>query len=589
MLTDKVIARSLSGIAFTSGTAVLTGWAFNGPELRCLYFTWPPVKPNTAIALMAGAIAVWLLTFQPYSRRPLFHLARVFAALMVAIGAVTLLEYTFESAPGIDTWIFPNAVLSYDATSPGRMAGTTAASLMLLGLSMIMLTLKHIRLSQSFALLAFSLAAIALLATLYQISIRDYWSAYRPTAMGTSLCVGLLSFSILLLEAKHGFMSSLTNPTAGATMARRLLLVALLVPLMIGWMALWGQQQQYYGPGFGVVLSTALCMLTLSVMIWWNATMLYRSEVARLRTHDDVERLLQEAHDREGKLRDKQRQLVQAAKLASIGELATGVAHELNNPLNNIGLVVGNELDRIRLGLTDTVRIEQELYFIQEQVKRAASIVNQLRTFGRSARNERGPLALKEVLTSSLDLVGRQLALQNISIVMNLGEGNPYVEGDRLQLQQVFLNLITNARDALATARQKEIVLSTRVTPPFVMITVRDSGTGMTPDVQERVFDPFFTTKGVGEGTGLGLSIAHGIIQSHGGTITVESLLGTGTVFTVTLPILPTSSEGELFLTDPNASHDKACTTGRSSQDLFNDASMHVGCSKSSFDDMALE
>ena len=166
---------------------------------------------------------------------------------------------------------------------------------------------------------------------------------------------------------------------------------------------------------------------------------------------------------------------------------------------------------------------------------------------------------------------------------------------DPQQIKQVLINLIQNSAESIGSggsitlrARKDEIRLNDRM-QEVVVLEVLDTGKGITPEIEKRLFDPFFTTKGVGEGTGLGLSIAHGIIQSHGGTITVESLLGTGTVFTVTLPILPTSSEGELFLTDPNASHDKACTTGRSSQDLFNDASMHVGCSKSSFDDMALE
>jgi C4-dicarboxylate-specific signal transduction histidine kinase len=428
------------------------------------------------------------------------------------------------------------------------MAYTTAASFMLLGTSVSVLTWKRVVLSQGFAILALLVATIALLGTVYQVSTRHYWSPYRPMAIATAFSLGLLSLSILFLEAKSGLMASVTNKTAGGTMARRLLLVALLAPLLIGWITLWGQQQEYYGPGFGVVLSTALCMVALTAMIWWNATMLYRSEVGRLQADADIQRLLQEAQDREKELREKQRQLVQAAKLASIGELATGVAHELNNPLNNIALIVGNELDKMRLGVVEGERIERELNLVQEQVNRAASIVNQLRTFGRGARHERGPLALKEVLGSALNLVRRQMELHNISIVMNLGGGTPYVLGDRLQLEQVFLNLLTNARDAVATVNQKEIVLSIRVGPEFVEISVRDSGTGMTADVQERVFDPFFTTKAVGKGTGLGLSITHGIIQSHGGMISVESAPGRGTVFTVKLPIMTVNNDTALFL-----------------------------------------
>jgi PAS domain S-box-containing protein len=260
----------------------------------------------------------------------------------------------------------------------------------------------------------------------------------------------------------------------------------------------------------------------------------------RTRADAQIHRLLEEAQARESELRDKQRQLVQAAKLASIGELATGVAHELNNPLNNIALVVGNELEKLRRGLIDPTRVEGELMLIQEQTHRAATIVRQLRTFAHCSSNARTPAVLRDVLASSMNLVRRQLELQNISVAMHLNGEERAVLGDPLQLEQVFVNLLTNARDAVATTHRKDIVLSTRVCADTVQICVTDSGVGIAPEQQERIFDPFFTTKEVGKGTGLGLSISHGIIQSHGGTISVESSPGDGTSVTVTLPLTET-------------------------------------------------
>jgi PAS domain S-box-containing protein len=237
-------------------------------------------------------------------------------------------------------------------------------------------------------------------------------------------------------------------------------------------------------------------------------------------------------------LRQQQQQLIQAAKLASIGELATGVAHELNNPLNNISLMIGNELDHLRDGEFQKDRMVGELQLVQQQIERAACIVNQLRTFGRSARHEMVPLSLHAILSSSLDLVRHQLQLDNISVRTQWAEGCPKVMGDRVQLEQVFVNLLTNARHALVTVTGKEILVTTSVRLDSVEIAVRDTGCGMPSDIQERVFDPFFTTKAVGEGTGLGLSIAHGIIQSHKGAISVESAPRRGTSFTVSLPMV---------------------------------------------------
>jgi C4-dicarboxylate-specific signal transduction histidine kinase len=237
-------------------------------------------------------------------------------------------------------------------------------------------------------------------------------------------------------------------------------------------------------------------------------------------------------------LRQQQQQLIQSAKLASIGELATGVAHELNNPLNNISLMIGNELDHLRDGDFQEERMVCELQLVQEQIERAACIVNQLRTFGRSARHELVPLSLHEILTSSLALVRHQLQLDDITVRTEWADGSVQVLGDRIQLEQVFVNLLTNAHHALATVTKKEILIITSVRLDAVQIAVRDTGCGMPSDIQERVFDPFFTTKAVGEGTGLGLSIVHGIIQSHKGTICIESTPGRGTSFMVNLPMM---------------------------------------------------
>jgi signal transduction histidine kinase len=183
-----------------------------------------------------------------------------------------------------------------------------------------------------------------------------------------------------------------------------------------------------------------------------------------------------------------------------------------------------------------------ELQIVQQQIERAACIVRQLRTFGRSARHELVPLSLHEVLTSSLDLVRHQLQLDNITVRTEWADGSVQILGDRVQLEQVFVNLLTNAHHALATVTKKEILIKTSVRLDSVEIAVCDTGCGMPSDIQERVFDPFFTTKAVGEGTGLGLSIAHGIIQTHKGTICVDSTPGRGTSFRVSLPIMDGST-----------------------------------------------
>jgi C4-dicarboxylate-specific signal transduction histidine kinase len=234
-------------------------------------------------------------------------------------------------------------------------------------------------------------------------------------------------------------------------------------------------------------------------------------------------------------LRDKQEQLVQAGKLATLGELTTGVAHELNNPLNNIGLFIGNVIDHLELGQADPERIKGDLGKAVEQVRKATEIITHLRTFGRPAPVQLERVDVDEVITRSLSLVHEQLRMRAIDVSVQRA-GDLYVLGNAIQLEQVFINLLTNARDALADADRREVAITAAEDGEKVSISVADSGPGIPPEIAQRVFDPFFTTKEVGGGTGLGLSITYSIVKEHGGQIWVDGRPGEGAVFHIELP-----------------------------------------------------
>jgi C4-dicarboxylate-specific signal transduction histidine kinase len=263
------------------------------------------------------------------------------------------------------------------------------------------------------------------------------------------------------------------------------------------------------------------------------------SRKAMIHIMGDLRETTIEVKRREQELRDKQEQLVQAGKLATLGELTTGVAHELNNPLNNIGLFVGNAVDLVELGATDKGRIIREMERAMQQVRKATEIISHLRTFGRAAPFSLDPVSLRVVLMQALSLMQEQLRLRDIRVTVDLGAEEPVVLGNPLQLEQVFINLLTNARDAVADSPRKAIRISVAVTSPVVEITFADTGAGIPSGLERRIFDPFFTTKEVGQGTGLGLSITYGIIKDLGGTISVLSPPGEGATFVVRLPLAP--------------------------------------------------
>ena len=251
----------------------------------------------------------------------------------------------------------------------------------------------------------------------------------------------------------------------------------------------------------------------------------------------DLRETTEEVQRREQELRDKQEQLVQAGKLATVGELTTGIAHELNNPLNNIGLFVGNAIDHVELGIADRDRLLEELRHALQEVRRATAIISHLRTFGRAAPVSREPVRINGVVRRSFSLLHEQLRLREIEVQLDLCE-DPVVIGNAIQLEQVVINLLTNARDALADAPRKLIHIESAVREGMVDLLVRDTGPGIDEGLEQRIFDPFFTTKEVGAGTGLGLSIAYGIVKEHGGTISVvKDTGGEGATFLVQLPL----------------------------------------------------
>jgi C4-dicarboxylate-specific signal transduction histidine kinase len=269
---------------------------------------------------------------------------------------------------------------------------------------------------------------------------------------------------------------------------------------------------------------------------------LSESRKAMIHIMGDLRDMTEEISQRERELRDKQDQLVQAAKLATLGELTTGIAHELNNPLNNIGLYLGNVLDRLDIGQADEGKLRRDLSASLTQVHKATEIISHLRTFGRSAPSLREPVAINDVIHRACSLLQEQFRLRGIDLTLDLDGSEPVTLGNPIQLEQVVMNLLTNARDAVSMSPERRVVVRTMVDEVRLRIAVIDTGPGVPAELEQKVFDPFFTTKDVGEGTGLGLSIVYGIIKEHGGNIFIEPG-DSGGKFIIELPAMRVEPE----------------------------------------------
>jgi two-component system, NtrC family, sensor kinase len=229
-----------------------------------------------------------------------------------------------------------------------------------------------------------------------------------------------------------------------------------------------------------------------------------------------------------------QERLLQSEKMVSVGQLVSGVAHELNNPLTGI---MGFAQLLLQRGLDETTKRDMET--IYSEAERAAKIVQNLVSFARRRRSEKELVNLNSLLERVLELRNYDLRVKNIDLELDLDDKLPDTMVDANQLQQVFLNVIINAEQAMLAARgEGKLTVQTRRHNNGIRISFHDDGPGMEPETRRRVFDPFFTTKDPGEGTGLGLTISYGIIEEHGGQLTVESQPGRGSTFIIELPVV---------------------------------------------------
>jgi PAS domain S-box-containing protein len=268
-------------------------------------------------------------------------------------------------------------------------------------------------------------------------------------------------------------------------------------------------------------------MLTVSPLLEENGEINATLLVARNLTEEEVVRA----------------EAIRAAQLAAIGELASGVAHEINNPINGI-----INYAQIILDAPEDPEAGSNLENIINEGKRIARIVSNLLDFARQRKEVVAPVPVERIIANSLQLVAHLLKKDGISCSINIADSLPPLLCNEQQLQQVVLNLISNARYALnkrhpRPCAEKRIEINGQYLDtdevPFLRLSFTDYGIGIPPEIQTRLFDPFFSTKPPGEGTGLGLSISHGLIRDHGGKIRVQSTPGYRTRFTIDLPVKP--------------------------------------------------
>ena len=529
------------------GALVLMDWFVDFRFFRQPVPSAASMMANTSLSLILCGAGLLLRL-----RRPASGAATVLAAMVAIIGAATLAQYVFGWDLGIDRWLIADP--PPDLLHPGRMSWMSALLLLLLG-SALAMSQRWVRASHCAALVALLGSTIVTVGYLYDIRELVGIREYTTTAPHTAGLLVLLAVGVLFLRLDEGVMAALSSDTLGGRMARRTLPATIAVPILLGWLRLEGERAQLYPGHLGPPLIVFGTMVLLSIVVWLNARRLDDADARRRDAEDEMRRANETLEDRvavktaealqnQARAAEAAERLRAGQRMEAMGRLAGGVAHDFNNTMT---VITGYT----ELLLARTPRDEESHRPLEEIRKagvRCSSLTRHLLAFSR-----------RQVLTPSLtDLnvvvadLGEMLPMligEDIEVVIERGSDLWPVRADSTQIEQVIVNLVVNARDAMPEGGRVTIRTGNiDVTPSgpgaqpelgagsYVQLTVIDSGRGMDEETRARAFDPFFTTKPVGQGTGLGLSTAYGVITQSGGSIHLDSAPGCGTTVRIYLP-----------------------------------------------------
>jgi len=380
-------------------------------------------------------------------------------------------------------------------------------------------------------------------------------------ALHTATLFYLLALGSLLAQTDSGVVALFTSKTPGGAVARRLLPFAFVVPILLGALTIWVDKGRFYPEEFGITIVVVGSIAIFTGLIWRNAIWLNRADYHRreaeeklLKANDDLERRVQERtmmlntqvielQKAEERIREQSEQMLRAQRMDSIGKLAGGIAHDLNNALTPI--IVGAQLLKNSKDDAERGKLTE---MILGSANRGAAMVRHILTFARGSKGRSRQVSLPR-LVNEIAKMAQDTFPKSISINVKLEKEPWNVSCDTTELYQVLLNICVNARDAMPqggdlTLGAKNVMLEQQAKsvsediPPgcYVVLSAVDTGTGIPPEVLPRIFDPFFSTKGPDKGTGLGLSTVAGIIKNHNGFIQVQSETGKGAEFRIFLP-----------------------------------------------------
>jgi signal transduction histidine kinase/ActR/RegA family two-component response regulator len=527
------LARVFSALAIFSASLTLLGYGAHIYSLTRIRPGFNGMSILTAIVLILLAVGVLATT----ARRE--RLRAVAGAISAALILPVLLSYLLT---GSDTLSVPLAIQVFGSPPQevGRTALATAVACLLLAIAILLRRLRP-RIADLASGLVAAISATGLLGYLYEVpDLHAFW-VFNTMAVHTAISLLLLAIAVIFAAPGVGWSGVITSPTEGGSATRRQLSV-LLIPPAMGWLLLNAVNQQKLGTGTAMALMVITMVWPLALLILRDGRTLVALDNARRgraelqqRHADDLEKkLFDQANELEAASADRQAteaMLSNAQRMETLGQLTGGIAHDFNNLL----MAISGNLQLLRRKLPKDMPEHRYVENAMSATDKGAKVTGQLLAFSRSQRLSVGAINVQKSMLNAQALIGNALG-PGIHLKL-AAEPDLWANSDQDQLELALLNLAVNARDAMPQGGTIELT-SEAITleGQWVEIRLRDTGTGMTPDVLARAAEPFFTTKERGKGTGLGLAQVHGFVLQCGGKLEIESAVGVGTTVHIKLP-----------------------------------------------------